>query len=125
MGIDVVADDPVPGAAEFCREVMSRGYKLIVLSTRFCDTVPRDVDDVFDITHEVVMDPERGKTAVRKWMEEHGFPHEIEFSTTKPPASLYVDDRGFRFDGDFGKLLDFVGDNPDLPTWVPRVRKPL
>jgi hypothetical protein len=86
---DVIDDVPVPGAAAFCHELIARGYEVKILTTR-----ASGYEDGFDCR------------AIVAWLERFGFPRELEIVTEKPKAVLYVDDRGFRFNGDFSAVLD-------------------
>ena len=79
--------DPVDGAREFCEWASEQGYELVIYTCR--------------------EDP----TTVAAWLEEHGFP-EMSVSDSKPKALLYVDDRGWRFDGDWGPLYELLEDEP-------------
>jgi hypothetical protein len=44
-----------------------------------------------------------GVETMQLWFRHHGFPnarmHQLEFPEHKPPAKLYVDDRGYCFTG--------------------------
>lgn len=75
-------DPPNKGAQEFVRNLIEMGYEVVIYSTR-------------------------NAPPIKKWLKENNFP-EIEVCSEKPKAKLYVDDRGFRFEGDFGKVLDFI-----------------
>jgi hypothetical protein len=66
---------PVPGALEFVQELLADHYVVIVLTTR----------------------PEATVTA---WLQEHGFPA-LSVTDRKPQALVYIDDKGFRFTGDW------------------------
>lgn len=73
-------DTPVEGALAFVRGVLRAGFKVYVLSARF--------------------DREENLLYVRQWLTRNGFPAaSMTLVTTKPKACLYVDDRGFRFEG--------------------------
>jgi len=80
-------DDPVPGAARFCEQLQNLGYEIIVQSARAA--VHGGVD------------------AIRLWLAKNDFPR-MEVTAEKPKAILYVDDRGWRFEGDFGEVLRFI-----------------
>lgn len=67
-----VYDEPMPGAVDAVRK-LSEHYKLIVQTSR------KNLDDV------------------REWLGRHGFPFMV-VTNEKPPAVLYIDDRGLRFE---------------------------
>jgi hypothetical protein len=59
---------------------------------------------------------------VRCWLIEHGFPHRlITVTNMKPNAWLYVDDRGFRFGGNFAKVLAALDEKPWWAEQLPIV----
>lgn len=61
------------------------------------------------------MEP-RGRDAVERWL----VANKIEFDevcSSKPPAVLYVDDRGYRFDGDWNTLIAFLAKKELLDPW--------
>lgn len=80
-GEDVLGE-PAPGALEFVRRLLGEGHTVVVHTTR---------------------DPVR----VANWLEEHDFYRRgvdlgrIYPTQQKEPALVYIDDRGFRFTGDW------------------------
>jgi hypothetical protein len=75
---------PRPGLKEFLEALKARGYEVVVHSTRAPNLIIR-------------------------WLKEHGFYDLIKsVGSSKPPAIVYVDDRGLRFDGDFNVVLDAI-----------------
>lgn len=55
---------------------------------------------------EVVVFTCRDKRLVWDWIVRHGLSLYVSYVTnTKPRAFLYIDDRGYQFDGDFGRAL--------------------
>ncbi len=124
-------DPPVPGAVEFCKRLVNQGYEVSIFSTRVYPELGRGPRQKFicysDKTEEGwVPSDERGPTlaeeGVRGWLSHWGFPDELvecKITHKKLHAELFIDDRGFRFDGDFLKVLDFIENvNPKLETWV-------
>ncbi len=99
-GASIVADKPVPGAAQFLRDVVEN-FKVAIYSAR---------------SHQ-----EGGIKAMRKWIEivlleafgqVEGYKlyDQIDFPDHKPPALVTLDDRAITFDGTFPDpktLLDF------------------
>jgi len=70
--------------------------------------------------YEVVIFSSRAKTkegvdGTKDWLSEHNFP-KLKVCHEKPEALLYIDDRGFRFTGDFGKVREFM--NTGFRSWV-------
>lgn len=89
---------PVPGALEFVKAEYAKGTELVVFSVRAGRGGLEAV------------------TAIELWLGDNGFPP-IPVTGTKPHADLYVDDRGWRFTGDFGELSAFVAANPIPGRW--------
>ena len=71
-----------------------------------------------------------GRAGMRSWLKRHaeemdlwdppskahrGLKH-VEFPTSKPAACIYIDDRGFRFEGKFPPLRQLLA----LKTWEQR-----
>lgn len=92
-------EDPTPGAQEFVRDLQAAGFEVVVQSTRAS-------------TWE-------GNVAMNAWLARHGFPSLI-VTAEKPMAMLYVDDRGFRFEGSFSDVKRWMDEHPDLGTWNKR-----
>jgi len=90
-------EPPTIGALDFVTKLLEKGFKLVIFSAR-----ASSVD---------------GKLAIEKWLKDCHFP-EIPVTDKKPKAALYVDDRGFRFEGNFKDVLDYIENaNPNLGTW--------
>ena len=71
----------VPGARAFLQKLAEEGHYIILHTARM----------------------KRDKIKTFNWLELNNIPFN-ELHTGKPPATIYVDDRGFRFDGDWNKL---------------------
>ncbi|HBP21578.1 MAG TPA: hypothetical protein DEA08_27800 [Planctomycetes bacterium] len=84
-------DEPLPGAVAACEVLVERGYRLVASTAR--------LDPVWEGS------PRASK--IRARLDEIGFPI-AELSVDVPPADLYVDDKGWPFDGDWEALLDEV-----------------
>lgn len=86
-----VLEGPTEGAQEAVAALFDMGYEVAVFSTR--------------------AETPEGAAAIRSWLVEHGFPSadKIPVSATKPKAVLFVDDRGFRFEGDWHSILAVAG----------------
>lgn len=97
----VPIDDPVPGAQTFCRELQRLGWVCVVYTARISSV------------HE---DAEVCKAEVRAWLSKHDFPW-MEIVAEKPPAVVYVDDRAYRFQGDFTQALSFITSGKSRKPW--------
>lgn len=77
-----IPDPPVPGALEAVEAYLDAGLQVAVYSSRSKSA--------------------EAWKAMRGWLRHYGFPLDrIETPTQKPPAQLYIDDRGFHFQGKF------------------------
>ena len=85
-GVDIVLDPPVKGIKDTI-ENLQKDYKIVVVSSR-CKT-------------------REGINAIISYMAQHKIPYD-EVMAHKPPAILYIDDRGIQFNGDTKKLLDDI-----------------
>ncbi len=98
QGADVLPDPPVPGAIEWLEQITEE-YDVAICSTR-CAT------------------PE-GCAAVEEWLRAHGLSDRAQASVYvtegKPPALIYVDDRGWRFTGENFPTVEQV--EAALPWW--------
>lgn len=87
----LIPDPPVPGAFEFLKQAMEV-MDVAILSVRSQDPL--------------------GIPAMRSWFLSRGFDPELlerlEFPTTKPQAHVYLDDRGWRFDGTFPSVEEIL-----------------
>lgn len=95
---------PVAGAVEFVRDLVEAGYDVAVISAQFSED--------FSIDYRFV-------NQCRAWLERNGFPP-LRLLTYKPPALAYVDDRGWRFNGDWQALRAALTLDPRLKTWQGR-----
>ena len=84
-GPETIPDPPVDGAFDAIKTYLAAGYKVCILSTRNYQT--------------------NGPLCMVEWFEKYGFDREllyrVSFPTYKPPAILYIDDRGYHFKGTF------------------------
>ena len=92
-----VRDDPVEGAFKFIEELQDSNYKVCVFSSRCAY--------------------EGSTQAIRDWLIKHGFDEEripeLSFTDSKPPALLYIDDRGYQFRGTF-PTVEYIA---NFKTW--------
>jgi hypothetical protein len=79
---DVIKDPPTPGAIEWLNHMAENAsYKVVIVSTRAQLSV--------------------GKSAIRNWLLKYDCKcaMTIEITDQKPPATMYIDDRAWHFDG--------------------------
>lgn len=99
QGVDVIPDDPVPGAFEALKEYCEH-FQVMIYSSRSVNVL--------------------GRSAMKVWFKKHGWPcndnpiipspNGLEFPDHKPPAFLTIDDRAILFQGIFpsaAALLEF------------------
>lgn len=86
-----IYDPPVKGvkdALRFLKEEL--GYKIIVFTTR------------------VLTDPEETqRRSMKTWLKNHEIPYDA-ITCKKLPATIYIDDRGFRFSGTWVENLPVI-----------------
>ena len=82
-GATKLPDAPVEGAFEAIENYINSGIQVAIFSSR---------------SHQP-----GAIAAMKKWFKEHGFSDisKLDFPTYKPPSILYIDDRGFHFEGTF------------------------
>lgn len=90
-GAGVIPDPPVDGMVDAVKRLQALGWDCVVCSSRARTT--------------------EGARAIREWLKANGFPAMVlhEF---KPPAELYIDDRGLRFNGSASAMLS------DIDAWT-------
>jgi hypothetical protein len=80
-----IPDPPVPGAIEMIKEYIDHGFKLVIQTTRAH-------------THE-------GIAAIEKYLKDNGLADSylgrITITDQKLAAVMYIDDRGYHFEGYF------------------------
>lgn len=85
---DVIADDPVEGALDFIRHAINEGWTVHIHTARANDP--------------------RAEPAIIAWLLRHGLEHwyidQMPISAQKRSALIYIDDRGWRFEGKFPTL---------------------
>lgn len=92
-------EGPTKGAREFCLWLLDKGYKITVYSAR--------------TRHE------GGVNEIYNWLMKNDFPTAgMLVVRRKPSALLFIDDRGFRFEGDFSVVREFLENNPQPGSWA-------
>ena len=84
-GVGQVADDPVPGALPWIIAMLGEGFDVCIYSSRSKD--PAGVPAM--------------RAAFKRWGMDHDDIDRLDFPTEKPAAWITIDDRCFRFEGDF------------------------
>lgn len=92
-GYGIISDPPVEGIKEAIDEIRSKGYKVVIFSSR-CSTL-------------------RGEVAVEEYLEEHNIVVD-DIVDVKPPAIVMIDDRAITFDGKANTLLEKI---ENFKTW--------
>jgi len=85
-GIDNIPDPPVEGIKEAIDE-LRKDYFVIVASSRCSDN--------------------KGLSAILKYLEDYNIKVD-KVTTGKPPAMVYIDDRGLKFNGNTKDLVEQV-----------------
>lgn len=96
----VPTDPPVRGAREAIARMRELGFRVVVHSSRCA--------------------MQEGIQGVRAWLEQHGIEVD-DVSRDKPQAVLIVDDRGFRFEGDWQPVLERI-ERGDFSPWNKKPR---
>ena len=90
-------DPPVAGAIQAIRDYQDAGLTVTIYTTR--------------------ADGPKAVMKLEKWLQEHGLEYkrikEIQITNTKPPAIVYLDDRAWRFNGQFPKAEEILA----FRTW--------
>ena len=86
-GVENIPDPPIHGAREAIAHLRKR-YRVVVHSARGNTQV--------------------GREAIARWLAKHNIEVD-EISETKPPAFVYVDDRGIAFNGNWSDTLLAIG----------------
>lgn len=91
--------DWLPGAQDFLRRALKRGFRVQVHSCRLhsCEPDTFEKRDLHEQTAEMCR--------VRKLLDDAGFQAVEIVREDKPPAKVYLDDRAIRFDGDWIRTI--------------------
>lgn len=95
-----ISDPPVDGAFEFIRGALREGFDVVIFTAR----ANADPNAKW-FNNNPKHDPSGVDKNIREWMVRHGLEQEIadkiEITAIKPSAAVYIDDRGWRFEGQF------------------------
>jgi len=94
VDVETVCDGPVPGAREAVAKLRER-FDVVVMSAR-CNEPG-------------------GVRAVKQWLDLHGIEVDAVAAGEKPGAVAYADDRGFRFDGTWDFVDEWVANGTPMP----------
>lgn len=88
-----IPDPPIPGAVEWLNEIVG-SFNVVIFTTRGKTAA--------------------GREAVRSWLHRYGvvWAHEAWVTAVKPPALVYLDDRGMRFEGRFPSAAEVHAARP-------------
>ena len=86
-GFDVILGTPIPGAKETIQKLRNKGYLVLTHSTR-C-SYPG------------------GAVAVTEYLNKHNIRVDGVCSN-KPPADIYIDDKGLTFNGDWSTMIEAI-----------------
>jgi hypothetical protein len=99
----IIPGDLMPGALTFLQGLVDSGYKVVISTAR---TSQNPHDHLFKRQPE-----EPTREAIYKWMLKVGLPIQLVDKLCiapsywgKPGAALYIDDKGFRFEGIFPSM---------------------
>jgi len=97
QGATTIPDPPTPGAFEWIEKALDK-YKIAVYSSRSKE--------------------KGGIGAMKAWFIKHGMDqftlNNLEFPTEKPAAHIYLDDRGWKFEGVWPSLDEIAA----FKTWT-------
>lgn len=81
-----IIEKPVEGIQEFLKRLYEDGWIIVIFSTRATTSI--------------------GKNAIQRWLQDYELDKYIsKVDCTKPPAWIYLDDRGVTFEGKFDDEL--------------------
>lgn len=85
-GDGTIYDDPVPGIHKTLKE-LSGDYDIVIQTARISDSYPDDIAAQL--------------AAMKKWLKKHNLWRFITTIKPKPIGLVYIDDRGYRFEGEW------------------------
>jgi len=103
-GKAILPDLPVDGAIAWLSFVLESDAKVIMHTCRLNPDSPSEIEDLGSFSTEDIV------AAIKTWLVKHGLDKSladsIEFWSDrgKPHCNVYLDDRGYRFDGFFPSL---------------------
>ncbi len=87
-------DEPLPGAKEALTHFREKGCRIIIATARldpnlWGDALPQRIE------------------AIKQWFNKYDMPYD-EIVAHKPVADIYIDDRGYHFNGNWEEAKDQV-----------------
>ena len=98
QGVDIISDKPVDGIKDVIDSLRSKGYEVVIVSTRTATT--------------------EGANAIKAWLNRYDITVD-NILATKPPALVYVDDRAITFDGRTDNLCEKI---QNFESWLEKTR---
>lgn len=87
-------DSPVSGVKNALSSLRKEGYRILIGSARLDPKIWGE-----QLNYRI--------KDIENWLTKNGIPYD-DVVITKPPADLYVDDKGYRFEGDWAKAYDDI-----------------
>jgi hypothetical protein len=87
-------EEPIQGAVEALKQLKSEGHKILILSSRIN---PELWGELVKYRQKEIVD----------WMEKYKIPYD-KVVPFKPPADLYIDDKGYRFTGNWKETVQDI-----------------
>ena len=87
-------EEPVQGAVEALNQLKSEGYEILILSSRIN---PELWGELVKFRQKEIVD----------WLEKFSIPYD-KVVAFKPPADLYIDDKGYHFKGNWEVTLSDI-----------------
>ena len=98
----VIYDDPVKGSKEALQGLKEKGYTIYIYTGRTNS----------EFRHEGESDQ---AIAIENWLNKYQIPFDKIWLDGKPAASIYLDDRAIRFNGNWDETLLAMNEND--PWW--------
>jgi hydroxymethylpyrimidine pyrophosphatase-like HAD family hydrolase len=89
------SQEPISGAVEALNQFKSKGYTILIGSSRLNP----------DLWGELVKFRQQ---EIADWMAQYNIPYD-KIVMHKPPADLYIDNKGYRFRGDWKTAAEEIG----------------
>ncbi|MDM8559896.1 hypothetical protein [Candidatus Parabeggiatoa sp. HSG14] len=87
-------DLPISGVGEVLSKLQKKGYRIVISSARI------NVKMWGELVHFRIDD-------IKNWLDKYDIPYD-DVVAYKPVADLYIDDKGYRFEGDWEKTYNDV-----------------
>ena len=87
-------DLPISGVVEALSKLQKKGYRIVISSARI------NVKMWGELAHFRIDD-------IKNWLNKYNIPYD-DVVAYKPAANLYIDDKGYRFEGDWEKTSNDV-----------------